>query len=158
MPGGQPRVSRSHLATVARLGVVTAVLDLGDLLWISHSTGWLLVILISAFVFGTSVALRRTRPATALALAGLGYAVTWVISLSEPRPVPTMAQAALRVAVFSTIVSGTARLRLTGVITLGTCVAGYALAVASSSDVATGAGTFGTDALSPTRCRATVSC
>ncbi|QOV33119.1 hypothetical protein IM697_22910 [Streptomyces ferrugineus] len=105
------------------MAVVTAVIDLGELLWFGYSTGWLLVTLVTAVALAASLALRRRRPGAALAVAALGYAVAWVISWSEPRPLPAMAQAALWVAVFSAIAEGTSRLRLTAIAMLGMCVA-----------------------------------
>ncbi|MEV4859271.1 sensor histidine kinase [Streptomyces ossamyceticus] len=139
-PRGPLGLSRVHAVTVAGMVVVTAVIDLCELLWFGYTAGWLVVTLVSAIALVASVALRRRRPATALAVAALGYAVACVISLSEPRLLPAMAQAALWVAVFSAIAEGTSRLRLTAIAMLGACVAMEAFEVIRMRD-AEGVGT-----------------
>jgi signal transduction histidine kinase len=139
-PRGPLRSSRAHAVTVAGMVVVAAVIDLIELLVFGYTAGWLVVTLVSAVALVASVALRRRRPATALAVAALGYAVAWVITLSEPRLLPAMAQAALWVAVFTAIAEGTSRLRLTAIALLGACVAMEAFDVIRMTD-ADGVGT-----------------
>jgi signal transduction histidine kinase len=139
-PRGPLRLAGAHTVTVAGMVVVAAMIDLGELLGFGYTAGWLVVTLVSAVALVASVVLRRRRPATALAVAALGYAVAWVISLSEPRLLPAMAQAALWVAVFTAIAEGTSRLRLTALALLGACVAMEAFEVIRMSD-ADGVGT-----------------
>jgi signal transduction histidine kinase len=104
------------------VAVVTAAIDLGDLLWDGYTTGWLVVITIAAPALAVSLAWRRRRPSAALAVAGLGYGVVWAISLWEFRMPSAMAQAAVWVVAFSAIAEGTVRLRLTGIALLGAYV------------------------------------
>ncbi|MFK0110204.1 sensor histidine kinase [Streptomyces sp. NPDC091217] len=120
-----PDVPRPHRATVAALVAVAAGLDLGDLNWFGFTMYWPAVLAVSGVSLGVSVVWRRTRPIAALVVAFLGYLVAWVavISLPEPGLLPTMAQAAVWVVVFSQVAEGTARMRLVGITVLAVCIA-----------------------------------
>jgi len=114
---------RAHRAAVAVLAVVAALIDLGDLYWFGFTARWLAAVVVAAVAFGVSVTWRRRRPVAALAVAGLGYLVAWGIALPEPRPLSTLALAAVWVVAFSTIAEGTGRMRLAATAALGACVA-----------------------------------
>ncbi|MGJ5894380.1 histidine kinase [Streptomyces sp. V2] len=118
-------MSRSHHVTVAALVAVAAAIDLGDLHWFGFRLSWLAVVLAAGVTLGVSLVWHRTRPAAALAVAGLGYLVAWTgfVLMPEPRLVPTMAQAAVWVVVFGQIAEGTDRMRVAAVGVLGGCVA-----------------------------------
>ncbi|MEU6554311.1 sensor histidine kinase [Streptomyces sp. NPDC046915] len=108
---------------------MAAGLDLGDFYWFGLPTYWPAVIVVAGVALGASVAWRRTRPVAALVVAGLGYLVTWVAVVSFPDAglLPTMAQAAVWVVVFSQVAEGTSRMRLVAIAVLGTCIALEAL-------------------------------
>ncbi|MEW2397642.1 histidine kinase [Streptomyces sp. NPDC046862] len=120
-----PDAPRSHRATVIALVAVAAALDLGDLYWFGVTMYGLPVSVVAGTSLGLSVMWRRARPVAALVVAGSGYLVAWVgvVSLPDAGLVPTMAQAAVWVVVFSQIAEGTARMRHSAIALLGVSVA-----------------------------------
>ncbi|WKV70070.1 sensor histidine kinase [Streptomyces sp. PCS3-D2] len=110
---------------MAALVAVAAAIDLGDLYWIGFTVERLAVIVAAGAGLGAAVALRRTRPVAALAVAGLGYLAAWVASASlhEAWLLPAMAQSAVWVVVFSHIAEGTSRMRLVSLAVLSACTA-----------------------------------
>ncbi|MGW4202483.1 sensor histidine kinase [Streptomyces sp. NPDC004726] len=119
---------RAIAPTAAAVIIVTAGIDLGELIWGGVTTGWLLVTAVTTVVSSVSMLWRRTRPGAALTVACLGYAVAWVICLSQPRPLPAMVQAAVWVTAFGAVATGTERWRHTALAALGMCVAADAYA------------------------------
>ncbi|MDX5562682.1 sensor histidine kinase [Streptomyces sp. ID05-04B] len=120
-----PDAPRPHRATFAALVAVAAGLDLGDLYWFGFTTYWPAVIAVAGAALGISMAWRRTRPVAALVVAGLGYLVAWVAVVSFPNAglLPTMAQAAVWVVVFSHVAEGTSQMRQAAIAVLGVCIA-----------------------------------
>lgn len=128
MPGSlssTPDAPRSHRATVVALVAVAATLDLCDLYWFGVTMYGPAVNIVAGASLVMSVMWRRARPVAALVAAGLGYLIAWVgvVSLPDAGLVPTMAQAAVWVVVFSQIAEGTARRRHSAIALLGASVA-----------------------------------
>jgi signal transduction histidine kinase len=114
---------------VAGLAVVAASIDLAELLWSERSTVHSVLLAVSAAVFACAVRWRRSRPMTALAVAGLGYLLVSAWPGDQVTPTPALAQAGVWVAAFSAIATGTARLRLAAIAALGASVAADACRV-----------------------------
>ncbi|WP_327743386.1 histidine kinase [Streptomyces europaeiscabiei] len=114
---------RSGVVAVAVLVLAAAWIDLAELLWFERTTAWSVVLAVSAAGFALFLLRRRSYPAVALAVAGLGYLVTSAWPGEEAATAPVLAQAGVWIVAFAVIAEGTARLRLTAIAVLGATVA-----------------------------------
>ncbi|MEE1759564.1 sensor histidine kinase [Streptomyces sp. SP18BB07] len=113
----------SGAVAVAGLVLVAASIDVAELLWFERTTAWSVFLAVSTAGFALFLLRRRSCPAVALAVAGLGYLVTSAWPGEEAESAPVLAQAGVWIVAFAVIAEGTARLRLTAIAVLGTTVA-----------------------------------
>ncbi|MDX5562700.1 LuxR C-terminal-related transcriptional regulator [Streptomyces sp. ID05-04B] len=114
---------RSGAVAVAGLVLVAASIDVAELLWFERTTAWSVLLAVSTAGFALFLLRRRSCPAAALAVAGLGFVGTSAWPGEEAASAPVLAQAGIWIVAFIVIAEGAARLRLTAIAVLGATVA-----------------------------------